>query len=768
MTVLPALSPRGGPGGGRSKQKSDPSVGAQSYSNPADTFGSSEKQNPIKAFTPHDVAEWLYGQNTKDDLTHTFLVHGIDGPALLGLKREQLLEWKVKPVDATTIINAIRDLKKIADGQIGYNPSAEIEAAVMAAPSAPSAPRGGKPTPRGKKAAAPPAPSETVAPAEQTEGDGGEGSPTAGAPSPEGEWALTSVTAGPASTRRAPRPDGEAAKMSVSAASPSYLRKVMTELHTSERVPLWKEEMVERVKRQALQKQQQKTVHELSPSAPSSARGHGRHRTGDMAVTDFKSTARTEASADEDLDATSGGGRSSKVRNIERKIFWYQDAIHEQELQQQLLDQKIRALSSEVATALDNRTLKYPELKGVGVAQLEKELQKRQLREKSRLSRALQVSEERVADAERLNSATVANINKMRRARADFLHQVARLEERVKVMVNDMKHFSSQAHASLDEKEKVEARLKRQQFDFRNEVAHFEHMFEGLQEELTRLDDRIQAGHQAEEDYNQQQRQLAYQQVKEQRDDDQKREMRLGYLQNHVRGQEMDFQRLHRIMGVKFTPEKPDSVQEIVKASLSHEQRNASLLHYVGVQNATAEQLMVEVRDLEKEEAFLIVDLKEGTEKAAIDKAQGDRSAIAAQGTLDGIAKREDDLAKLCPIVEKLTSLSGAAAAAETEQGGVLQLKGCRPDTLTDFLRLIDVSIKELRMRALSLPTATGNEWLRDFLAYKEIVSHPTVTELRKEIEAHAQKVKEQKEAKGAAGGDDSGGGGGFESTAAE
>ena len=39
----------------------------------------------------------------------------------------------------------------------------------------------------------------------------------------------------------------------------------------------------------------------------------------------------------------------------------------------------------------------------------------------------------------------------------------------------------------------------------------------------------------------------------------------------------MDFQRLHRIMGVKFTPEKPDSVQEIVKASLSHEQRNASL-----------------------------------------------------------------------------------------------------------------------------------------------------------------------------------------------
>ena len=39
--------------------------------------------------------------------------------------------------------------------------------------------------------------------------------------------------------------------------------------------------------------------------------------------------------------------------------------------------------------------------------------------------------------------------------------------------------------------------------------------------------------------------------LKAKRDSDEKRELKLGYLQNHVRGQEMDFQRLHRIMGVK-------------------------------------------------------------------------------------------------------------------------------------------------------------------------------------------------------------------------
>jgi len=80
--------------------------------------------------------------------------------------------------------------------------------------------------------------------------------------------------------------------------------------------------------------------------------------------------------------------------------------------------------------------------------------------------------------------------------------------------------------------------------------------------------------------------------------------------------------------------------------------------------------------------------------------------------------------------------------------GGILALTGCRPDTLSDFLRLIDVSIKELYMRANVLPTAAGNEWLRDFLTPKVVTSHPSVTEIRKELEAAAQKQKEAKEAK--------------------
>lgn len=240
-------------------------------------------------------------------------------------------------------------------------------------------------------------------------------------------------------------------------------------------------------------------------------------------------------------------------------------------------------------------------------------------------------------------------------------------------------------------------------------------------------------------------RQESFRSLKAKRDSDQKRELRLGYLQNHVRGQEMDFQRLHRIMGVKFTPEKPDSVQDIVKASLSHEQRNASLLHYVGVQTAQIEDIEEQLRDLEAQESSLSEDAQtmalKGVEMANF-TARLDRTSEA---TLGGIAKRDEMLQKLIPVVGGLCTLTGAAERSDAEDGGILSLKGCRPDTLSDYLRLVDVSIKELRARAESLPTATGNEWLRDFLAYKCVQGHPTVTELRKDLEAAAQKQKEQK-----------------------
>lgn len=51
------------------------------------------------------------------------------------------------------------------------------------------------------------------------------------------------------------------------------------------------------------------------------------------------------------------------------------------------------------------------------------------------------------------------------------------------------------AHASLDEKEKTEARLKRQQFDYKVEGNHYESILENLQAELLVLDEKVNNGH---------------------------------------------------------------------------------------------------------------------------------------------------------------------------------------------------------------------------------------------------------------------------------
>jgi len=339
-----------------------------------------------------------------------------------------------------------------------------------------------------------------------------------------------------------------------------------------------------------------------------------------------------------------------------------------------------------------------------------------------------------------VNSNMMDLINNMRRGRSEFLLQLSKLTEREAAMAADMKHFAQVAHASLDEKEKTEARLKRQQFDYKVEGHHFETVLDNLQTELHKLEEKIHNTHHAEEELMQKQRQSNFRTLKAQRDSEQKRELKLGYLQNHVRGQEMDFQRLHRIMGVKFTPEKPESVVEIVSTSLKHEQRNASLLHFVGVQTAQMEALQDEVRALEDEEAQLLARAQQREEAQVVADASESREEKLAQKTLDAIDTYESTLQKLCPIVVSLCDLTSALS-----NPGELALKGCRPDTLADHLRLVDDSIKDMRNRAASIPTGTGNEWLRDFLEPKTVNDHPNVFDLRKELETAAQKQKEQK-----------------------
>lgn len=717
MTSLPVLSPRG-----RNTRRQDGAV--------ISSTNAAAEQNAAKVdeWTPHDVAEWLYLQGTKDDYAHTFLVNQVDGSALLGLNREQLAEWRVKPVDATTILKGVQDLNRIYQGDIGWAPG-EPDQKKPPENKPKSVARSSKNSPRRqeKRIAAPSA-----------EMGGGGGFLT--------EPIMESITAAPTVATPEISKLGSTPRLNKTTGrtSPTYLRKVMGQLHPTSGVPLWKEEIVDRVKRQAQQanaRRQKDQRMQMAATAPPTTRlTNPSPRTTRVSMGNRKGS--TSQLADDAVSVASGA-LPSLSKDVERKVFWYQDAIHEQELQQQLLEQKFRSLSDEIEESEERRKATSAELKGVGTVNLDKEINRRNNRDRLRLSKTLQVNEERVADAERVNKNLQETINKLRKARAEFLRQMGKMTERETAMNTDMKHFAQSAHASLDEKEKLESKVKRQQFDYKVEKQHFECVFQTLEQEVNELDSSISSAHAAEEELLQQQRQGNYRALKAKRNADEKRELKLGYLQNNVRGQEMDFQRLHRIMGVKFTPEKPESVMEIVACSLKHEQRNSSLLHFVGVQRKEIEALQASLQDLEAEEKALLIQQQSASAERETKAARLEKSEQMEEEVVGQISRANAILENLCPEVENLCKVTGATDSVSTADSMLLQLKGCRPDSLPDFLRLIDISLRDLRARAESLPTAAGNEWLRDFLQPKVVNTHPSVHEIRRDIEVASQKQKE-------------------------
>ena len=102
--MLPPISPRNAAVDFRRKPPSQLAAGADAAAD--------RHAEQVDQWSPSDVAEWLYLQGTKDDYSHTFMVNGIDGPALLGLDRERLMDWKVRPADSSLIMKGVQSLAK--------------------------------------------------------------------------------------------------------------------------------------------------------------------------------------------------------------------------------------------------------------------------------------------------------------------------------------------------------------------------------------------------------------------------------------------------------------------------------------------------------------------------------------------------------------------------------------------------------------------------------------------------------------------------------
>jgi len=205
----------------------------------------------------------------------------------------------------------------------------------------------------------------------------------------------------------------------------------------------------------------------------------------------------------------------------------------------------------------------------------------------------------------------------------------------------------------------------------------------------------------------------------------------------------MDFQRLHRIMGVKFLPEKPESVQDIISASLKHEERNASLLGFVGEQNQQMERLHDEIAFFDAEEVR-IADAEQRSSHGAHKSTERAHRMLEGEEALAlATAELRARLEAVCPAVGQLFSLLAAKPPEGDADGGLFALKGCRPDTIPDYLRALDIELRELHRRAMQVPSGADKSLstrLAGFTRQKVDDNHPSVLELHKELEAAAQK----------------------------
>jgi hypothetical protein len=537
---------------------------------------------------------------------------------------------------------------------------------------------------------------------------------------------------------------------------------MMGKLHNNDKVPVWKAEMVERVKWRSKTSQDALSSTAPLPSArgaspPSTAKTVPSNGTGPrMARTAKSAWTSSDEASDAGLWTTTSVQASAKDR--ERKLLFYQDAISDLELQTHLLSQRDAELRDDLARV-------QQALSSGGGGKSARMTDARLARGKAKLTRTLEVSEARVSEAERLNRETVTLINKLRKGRADFLRSMRSSNEREAAMVVDMKHFGQSAHASLDEKEKLEARLKRSQFEYGVEVRDYDKRSAALQDQIAELNTSIERAKYAEQHELELDKQAEFSTLKRRREVEQRREMKLGFAKSQVQAMEAEFERLRLAVGIAAEADSPDSgrpsglesIHELVASSLQNDERNSSLVSFVEMQVAQAHALEADIAKHEEQYRRLLLARQDEDSTSSLSNERRARAAEQIDGVNASIDAYETLLFRLCEPVQLLFDRLGCTAP--TGDGGLFELKGCRPDTLTDYIRLIDEQVRANHLRTHNLvperveegeetlavdqpeqkPKRSTLQVLEQFTRAVKLLDHPSVEQLRQALEKAAQ-----------------------------
>ena len=674
---------------------------------------------PLDKWNVAHVNAWLARQSLRLDYSDTFRVHKIDGHKLQRLDRDTMLHWKVKQQDCTEILAAIVQLKqeqmqretqivkRQADEQM---PTPHWKSENQQDNNNMTMPRRAD---KGRK-------HNSLQPADRTKPTTGPAANTSQLNRSKSAAQMPSIKRTPetktsakltpsrstTSIRRSSTPDATPSKTPKKSkhawgnnsssksigekvippplSDPGYLRSIMSAIHADDRVPLWKEDLLEKAKR--------RRERQLGPAAKSNTLGSSpaRHEAqsspGPVLRSNLSSLAKQEL--------------IQACREREKKMQWYQDAIREHTHHKQLLSEKEHELST-IQRELQASFL-GTEARSTGLSQVEANADKRLDREKNKLTRLVQVADSRAAEAGLNTNKLETYINNLRTHRKDFMRRVAKVNQRETTMAADMKFFAQAAHASLDEKERFESKLRRIGFDYKNELQEFRKSVLSLQREETWLDESIDSTEKKLDESTQDEVRHTYYDVRNRRNTDEHNDIRRGYLVNQRQLLEQECAALSKVLESPLNPFEKESVNGVIHAFRTRAENNRSLATFAEEQSADFAEMEAELASLQNDAISLekfrhdeLAASQARSERAArvdASRAQLDSSVAAIEKLLQGICVPTQTIREM---LHEYGNVQPFFALGDTDD--------TRVANIVDALGDIDVGIKSLRERAFSL-----------------------------------------------------------------
>jgi len=274
------------------------------------------------------------------------------------------------------------------------------------------------------------------------------------------------------------------------------------------------------------------------------------------------------------------------IADRSNQVHYYIRAIQMEQLLDQDLEADLKAMRDEVGTAVKDEQFGQSKAASSSL-RLERQL----LIVKKRCD-ALTVKASEIGSD---NSNVRLNIDDLRKEKMSHREQLTRMKAKAEKMDADIAFLTHQAHAALDQREKVRGKFLMAQRDMMQEREQKLAVIAELVARANALDDDWAERQAQIADAEEQRRRQAYGSGRKRRELYESSKVRKDFLEAQSCGWESEFERLQAFTGMeaKFRPLEKDSnvVQEITDRYAKNERANTSLLRYLNEQQAEISSL---------------------------------------------------------------------------------------------------------------------------------------------------------------------------------